>query len=145
MKNSILIIATALLCMFNLNANNNKMVINITNEIEKITSNNIVQVFEWTIETTENTYSGTALSLQEAKRMIGLSSTNEIIIGKTIESFFVLKSEINTKRNYFWEVETATGKAKGYSSSEAYAHQMIKLVASGDTLVSKIIISQPQQ
>ena len=56
-----------------------------------------------------------------------------------------IEANNNTKRNYFWEVETVSGKAKGYSSTEYYANKMIDLVASGDAIVSKIIISQPQQ
>ncbi|WP_203256325.1 hypothetical protein [Hyunsoonleella ulvae] len=144
MKKSIFIIATVVLSMLNLNATNNNKHINTLNEVV-ITKHNIAQVFEWKVETTKGKYSGTSLSLEQAKKMIALSSSGEIVTGTEIKSFFVLKSEINAKRNYFWEVKTATGTAKGYSSSEAYAHKMIALVASGDTIVSKIIISQPQQ
>lgn len=144
MKKSIFIIATVVLSMLNLNATNNNKHINTLNEVV-ITKHNIAQVFEWKVETTKGKYSGTSLSLEQAKKMTALSSSGEIVTGTEIKSFFVLKSEINTKRNYFWEVKTATGTAKGYSSSEAYAHKMIALVASGDAIVSKIIISQPQQ
>lgn len=144
MKKSIFIIATVVLSMLNLNATNNNKHINTLNEVV-ITKHNIAQVFEWKVETTKGKYSGTSLSLEQAKKMIALSSSGEIVTGTEIKSFFVLKSEINAKRNYFWEVKTATGTAKGYSSSEAYAHKMIALVASGDAIVSKIIISQPQQ
>jgi len=77
--------------------------------------------------------------------MMKLSSSGEVVTGSEITSYFVLKSEMNTNRNYFWEVETETGSAKGYASSEDYANRMIALVASGDAIVSKIIISQPQQ
>ena len=92
-------------------------------------------------------YSGTSLSLENAKQMIALSSSGEMVTGTEITSYFVLKSDVNNnaKRNYFWEVETATGRAKGYASSQEYADRMIQLVASGDAVVSKIIISQPQQ
>lgn len=144
MKKSIFIIATVVLSMLNLNATNSNMHFKTLNEVV-ITKHNIAQVFEWNVETTKGKYSGTSLSLKQAKKMIALSSSGEIVTGTEIKSFFVLKSEINTKRNYFWEVKTVTGTAKGYSSSEAYAHKMIALVASGDAIVSKIIISQPQQ
>ncbi|ALJ05269.1 hypothetical protein APS56_09105 [Pseudalgibacter alginicilyticus] len=145
MKKSILIIATVALSILNINATNEKTISNTSTESKEITKNNIAQVFEWKIETTKETYSGTSLSLKQAKNMMTLSSSGEIVTAKEIKSFFVLKSEVNAKRNYFWEVETATGTAKGYSSTEDYAHKMIQLVASGDAIVSKIIISQPQQ
>ncbi len=145
MKNSILIIGTAVLSIFNLHAANEKKPLNTLTEIVTITKENIAQVFEWNVETDKSTYSGTSLTLERAKQMIVLSSSGEIIRGTQITSYFVLKSEINTKRNYFWEVETASGFAKGYASSEDYAEKMIALVASGDAVISKIIISQPQQ
>lgn len=147
LKKSILVIATITLSLLNVNASNTKTPIFSSTEITTLTRNNIAQVFDWKVETNKGIYSGTSLSLENAKEMIVLSTTGEIIIGTEITSYFVLKSDItsNTKRNYFWEVETATGNAKGYASSEAYAHKMIDLVASGDAIVSKIIISQPQQ
>ncbi|MFD2724942.1 hypothetical protein [Hyunsoonleella rubra] len=143
MKKSILIIGTVVLSMLNLNATN-ETTLNASNEVVEITKDAIAQVFEWKVETTKGTYSGTSLSLEQAKRMIALSSSGEVVTGTEIKSFFELKSEMDAKRNYFWEVETATGKAKGYASSEDYAQKMIALVASGDAIVSKMIISQPQ-
>ena len=144
-KKSILIIATVALSILNVNATNENKTLNASTEAVEITKNNIAQVFEWKVETTKGTYSGTSLSLEQAKEMMKLSSSGEIVTAKEINSYFVLKSEMNVKRNYFWEVKTATGSAKGYSSTEDYAHKMIQLVASGDAIVSKIIISQPQQ
>lgn len=146
MKKSILIIATVALSILNVNATNENMPLNTSTEAVEITKNNIAQVFEWKVETTKGTYSGTSLSLEQAKKMMKLSSSGEVVTAKEIKSFFVLKSETNNaKRNYFWEVETETGSAKGYASTEDYAQKMIQLVASGDAIVSKIIISQPQQ
>ncbi|WP_111307727.1 hypothetical protein [Confluentibacter sediminis] len=145
MKKSILIIGTAVLSIFNLNAANEKKHFNPANEVATITKDNIAHVFEWKVETNKSTYSGTSLTLERAKEMIALSSSGEIITGIQVTSYFVLKSEVNIKRNYFWEVETASGFAKGYASSEDYANKMIALVASGDAVVSKIIFSQPQQ
>lgn len=144
MRKSILIIGTVVLSMFNLNATNSTP-LNTSIEVVEITKDAIAQVFEWKVETTKGTYAGTSLSLEQAKKMIALSSSGEVVTGTEIKSFFVLKSEVDAKRNYFWEVETATGTAKGYASSEDYAHKMIDLVASGDAIVSKMIISQPQQ
>ena len=145
-KKSILIIATVALSIANINATNKKMTFNTSTEGVTLTKNNIAQVFEWKVETDKGMYAGTSLSFENAKQMIALSSSGEIIKGTEITSYFVMKSDLNTneKRNYFWEVETATGKAKGYASSEDYANKMIQLVASGDAIVSKIIISQPQ-
>ena len=145
MKKSILIIATVALSMLNVNAANENKTLNTSTEIAPITKDNIAQVFEWHVETTQGSYSGTSLSLESAKEMMKLSSAGEVVTGTQITSYFVLKSDMNANRNYFWEVETATGSAKGYASSEDYANKMIALVASGDVVVSKIIISQPQQ
>jgi hypothetical protein len=147
MRQSILIIATVALSIINVNATNEKNALNTSTEVVTITRNNIAQVFDWKVETTKGVYSGTSLTLESAKQMIALSSSGELVTGTEITSYFVLKSEVNnsSKRNYFWEVETATGKAKGYASSQEYADRMIQLVASGDAIVSKIIISQPQQ
>ena len=145
MRKSILIIGTVVLSILNLNATNENTTLNASTEVFDITKNNIAQIFEWKVETTKGTYTGTSLSLEQAKKMIALSSSDEIVTGTEIKSFFLLKSEIDAKRNYFWEVETATGTAKGYSSTKDYAHKMIALVASGDAIVTKMIISQPQQ
>lgn len=145
MKKSILIIATVAFSIININATNEKSILNTSNEVVSFTKENIAQIFDWKVETDKGSYSGTSLSLENAKEMIALSSSGEIVLGTEIQSYLVLKSEINTSRNYFWEVETATGSAKGYASSEDYANKMIQLVASGDAVISKIIISQPQQ
>ncbi|MDO6759895.1 hypothetical protein Q4566_06750 [Tamlana sp. 2_MG-2023] len=145
-KKSILIIATVAFSMLNVNASNEKSTNSTTTEIVEITKKAIVQVFDWEVKTNSGHYSGTALSLESANRMIHLSSHGEVLKDKKITSYLVLKSEANdtSKRNYFWEVETATGNAKGFSSTEAYAHKMIDLVTTNDAVVSKIIVSQPQ-
>lgn len=145
MKKSILIIATVALSIINVNATNEKKTLYTSNEVATISRDNIAQVFDWKVETNKGIYSGTSLTLESAKQMIVLSSSGEIVLGSEIQSYLVLKSEVNAQRNYFWEVETATGSAKGYASSEDYANRMIQLVASGDAVISKIIISQPQQ
>ena len=146
-KKSILVIAAFILSLQNMNASNTKIPTKPSTEVNILTRDNIAQVFEWKVETNKGMYSGTSLSLESARDMMALSSKGEIILGTEITSYFITKHDLNSnsKRNYFWEVETATGSAKGYASSEAYAHKMIDLVASGDAIVSKIIISQPQQ
>ncbi|GAA4939199.1 hypothetical protein GCM10023314_09850 [Algibacter agarivorans] len=147
MRKSILIIGTVVLSIINVNATNEKTTLSTSIEVVEITKNHIAQVFDWEVKTNKGTYAGTSLSLESAKRMITLSSSGEIVKDKKITSYLMLKSEANSnaKRNYFWEVKTASGMAKGYSSSEAYAHKMIELVASGDAIAEKMIISQPQQ
>ena len=145
MKKSILIIATVAFSILNINATNETTALNTSTEVATLTRDNIAQVFDWKVETDKGIYSGTSLTLESAKEMIALSSSGEIVLGTEIQSYLVLKSEVNAQRNYFWEVETATGSAKGYASSENYANKMIQLVASGDAIISKIIISQPQQ
>lgn len=145
MKKSILIIATVALSIINVNATNEKKTLYTSNEVATISRDNIAQLFDWKVETDKGIYSGTSLTLESAKQIIALSSSGEIVLGSEIQSYLVLKSEVNAQRNYFWEVETATGSAKGYASSEDYANRMIQLVASGDAVISKIIISQPQQ
>uniref|UniRef100_UPI0040478611 hypothetical protein n=1 Tax=Mariniflexile sp. TaxID=1979402 RepID=UPI0040478611 len=145
MKKSILIIATVALSISNVNAANEKTTLNTSTEVVTLTRDIMAQVFDWKVETDKGVYSGTSLSLESAKEMIALSSSGEIVLGTEIQSYLVLRSEVNAPRNYFWEVETATGFAKGYASSEDYANKMIALVASGDAVISKIIISQPQQ
>lgn len=146
MKTTILTIALVAISILNTNATNKIKPLNSTESVE-INKNDIAQIFEWKVETEKNTYSGTAPTLEEAQKMIVLSSSGETVRHKEIKNYLVLKSEVNNsaKRNYFWEVETKTGKAKGYASNQDYAHKMVQLVASGDAIVSKIIISQPQQ
>ncbi|MDO7173383.1 hypothetical protein [Mariniflexile sp. AS56] len=145
MKKSILIIATVAFSILNINATNETSTLNTSTEVVTLKKENIAQVFGWKVETNKTTYSGTSLTLESAKEMIALTSSGEIILGTEIQSYLVLKAEVNAQRNYFWEVETETGSAKGYASSEDYANKMIALVASGDAVVSKMIISQPQQ
>ena len=147
MKNSILIIGTAVLSILNMNATNEKINTNIITEITATTNNSIAQVFDWEVKTNKGLYAGTTLSLESARRMILFSSRGEVVQNKKITSFLMLESDLNNNanRNYFWEVKTTSGTAKGYASSEAYAHKMINLVASGDVIVEKIIMSQPQQ
>ncbi|GAA3601395.1 hypothetical protein Q4Q39_12765 [Flavivirga amylovorans] len=147
MKKSILIIGTVVLSILNSHATSLTSNLNTTTVSVNITNENLVKIYDWKVETNKGVYSGTSHSVENAKRMIALSSSGEIVRASKIESYFVLKVEAknNSKRNYFWEVETATGSAKGYSSTEAYAHKMMQLVASGDVIVSRKIISQPQQ
>ena len=103
MKNSILIIATVVFTFLNVNATNEKMTLNTSNEVIEITKDKIVKVYDWTVKTNKGTYSGTSLNLEHANNMITLVSSGEIILEKKVESFFMLNSEVKNKekRNIF--------------------------------------------
>lgn len=143
MKKSILTLAIVALSFSNINATE---VITTSNTIEAtstLTRDQIKEVYDWNVRTTQGNYSGTANSLEEAKRMIELSSVGEIVLDRKIESFFQVKEIVssNKVRLYFWEVTTNSGTAKGFSSSESQAKRMIELVSTGDILSYKIIQS----
>ncbi|MGS2761899.1 hypothetical protein [Sinomicrobium sp. M5D2P9] len=147
MKNSILIIATAVFTFLNVNAANKKMTLNTSTEVTEITKDRITKVYDWSVKTDKGMYKGTSPNPEHANNMIAMVSRGEFIIEKEIVSFYVPENEAKNKekRNYFWEVETATGYAKGYASTEDYAYKMIALVASGEIIMSKIIFSQSRQ
>lgn len=143
MKTTILTLAIVALSFSNINA---KEVTSTSNTIETtstLTRDQITEVYDWNVRTNQGNYSGTANSLEEAKRMIELSSVGEIVLDRKIESFFQVKETVssNTVRLYFWEVTTNSGTAKGFSSSESQAKRMIELVSTGDILKYKIIQS----
>lgn len=143
MKTTILTLAIVALSFSNSNA---KEVTSTSNTIETtstLTRDQITEVYDWNVRTNQGNYSGTANSLEEAKRMIELSSVGEIVLDRKIESFFQVKETVssNTVRLYFWEVTTNSGTAKGFSSSESQAKRMIELVSTGDILNYKIIQS----
>ena len=143
MKKSILTLAIVALSFSNINATE---VITTSNTIEAtstLTRDQIKEVYDWNVRTNQGNYSGTANSLEEAKRMIELSSVGEIVLDRKIESFFQVKETVssNKVRLYFWEVTTNSGTAKGFSSSESQAKRMIELVSTGDILSYKIIQS----
>ncbi len=143
MKTTILTLAIVALSFSNINA---KEVTSTSNTIETtstLTRDQITEVYDWNVRTNQGNYSGTANSLEEAKRMIELSSVGEVVLDRKIESFFQVKETVssNKVRLYFWEVTTNSGTAKGFSSSESQAKRMIELVSTGDILNYKIIQS----
>lgn len=141
-KKSILIIATLVLGLINLNATNLITNPNSTTSI-KLTKDELITVYDWTVVTTNGTFSGTATTLFEAKKRSNLVGQNEVVLERKITHYVVLKSEVfkTERRVYFWEVKSKKGHAKGYATSEAYAKQMIRLVAEGDIISHKIIAS----
>jgi hypothetical protein len=142
MKKSILTLAIVAFSFSNINA---KEVTTTSNTIETttLTRDQIKEVYDWNVKTNQGNYSGTANSLEEANRMIALSSVGEVILDRKIESYFEVKETIasNKTRVYFWEVTTNSGTAKGFSSSESQAKRMIELVSTGAILNYKIIQS----
>ena len=143
MKKSILVIATALLSFLQINASNDKTNLNTSNSYSKFLENPTVQIFEWQVKTNLGHYSGTSSSAIKASNMIALVSKGEVILEKMIESYYIEESDLdlNTKRVYLWEVTSTNGHGTGYSASENAARRMINIVASGDIITSKIIIS----
>ncbi|TYB78465.1 hypothetical protein [Bizionia myxarmorum] len=143
MKNSILSIAVVALSFLQVQATENKTMLDSTISAENVSAQKIVQVYDWNVTTTKNSYSGTSLDIEHANRMIALVSSGEIILDKKVESYYMMQNEAtdNNNRLYFWEVTSSKGYAKGFSSTEYDANHMIKLVASGDIISSKIIIS----
>ena len=140
-RNSILTLALVAFSFSTLNATE-VIPTSITTTTEtSLTRNQITEVYDWQVTTNLGNYSGTALSIEEAQKMISLVSTGEIIMSRKVESFYQVKSEIaDTKlRLYFWEVTTNSGSAKGFSSSEFQAKRMIELVSTGEIINFKII------
>lgn len=140
MRNSILIIATVVFGLLNANANNLNTEPNTKNSVT-ITADYLVQVYDWSVETTNGTFSGTASTLFEAKKRSNLVGQNEVVLNRKITNYYVLKSEMNNKQNrvYLWEVKSEKGYAKGFSTSEFDAKKMINLVAKGDIVSFRII------
>ncbi len=142
MKKSILTLAIVALSFSTINATQVTKT-STTVETSTLSLNDLTEVYDWEVKTSQGNYAGTSNSLEEAQKMIELVSAGEIILDKKIESFFQVIAEKNNNslRLYFWEVETSTGKAKGFSSSENQAKKMIELVATGAILNFKIIQS----
>ncbi|MCX7547077.1 hypothetical protein OS188_03830 [Xanthomarina sp. F1114] len=143
MRNSLVIIAVVALSIIQVNATDKKPIVNTSNKVVTIAKENLIQVFDWTVTTNKNRYSGTSLDLIHANKMVSLVSSGEIVLDKKIESFYMLDYEAdnNSNRIYFWEVESSYGTAKGYSSNENDANKMIQLIAKGEIISSKVIIS----
>ena len=143
MKTTILTLAIVTLSFSNINATEVTSTSNTIETTSTLTRDQITEVYNWNVRTNQGNYSGTANSLEEAKRMIELSSVGEIVLDRKIESFFQVKETVssNTVRLYFWEVTTNSGTAKGFSNSESQAKRMIELVSTGDILNYKIIQS----
>ena len=147
MKLSFLIISTVILSVLNGNASTLKAEPNVATTREAITTKHFVKVYDWSVKTISGKSSGTALNLEDAKEMIALFSQNESILEKSITSYYVLQVEANNTKNrvYYWEVNSTYAKAKGFSSSESDAREMICLVSKGDIITYKIITSKKRK
>ena len=142
-RKSILIIVALVLGMLNTNATNLKAETNTTLVHMEITKDEIVEVYDWSVTTTNGSFSGTALTLFDAKRSSNLVAQGEMVLERKITNYFVLKSEMSSKKSriYFWEVQSEKGHAKGFSSNEYSAKNMIDFVAKGDIISYRIVAS----
>lgn len=147
MKQSILIISTVVFSFLNVNATTLKTTANNAIVETEITENNIATIYEWSVKTLSGHSSGTSSNLEDAKEMISLFSRNEAIIEKKIVSYYVLKAEAKNlnDRTFYWEVESTNGNAKGFSSSQRNAKEMINLVSKGEIITYKIITSEKRK
>jgi hypothetical protein len=143
MKKFTVTLAIVALSFSNINATEVTTTSNIVETTSTLTRDQITEVYDWQVSTNQGNYSGTSLSIEEARKMIELVSTGEIVLSKKVESYYQVKEEISSKtqRLYFWEVTTNSGSAKGFSNSESQAKRMIQLVSSGAVLSYKIIQS----
>ena len=144
MKKAILIIATVVFSFLNANATNLETNLNTTKASANITANDLVQVYDWTVKTTTGEFSGIASTLFNAKVSANMVGQNSIVLEQKITSYYVLRSEIQSKTNrvYFWEVKSERGYAKGFSREEFSAKRMIDLVAKGNIVSYRIIESK---
>lgn len=144
-RKSILTVVVLISGMLNTNATNLKTVTesDTTLACADITKDEVIEIYDWFLTTTKGSFSGTALTLFDAKRSSNLVAQGEIILERRITNYFVLKSEISSKQNriYFWEVQSEKGYAKGFSSNESSAKSMIHFVAKGDIISYRIIAS----
>jgi hypothetical protein len=143
MKKSILTLAIFALSFTNNTAKATTTNSNLFETTTALSRDQITEVYDWSVKTTQRNYSGTANSLEEANKIIALVTLNEVILDKKIESFYQVKNQedANNKRLYFWEAQTDFGYAKGFSNSENQAKKMIDLIGKGDVLNYKIIQS----
>lgn len=146
MRKSILIIATVVFGLLNLNATTSNTNLNTTTTSVEITKDDLIQVYDWSVKTTSGEFSGTALTLFDAKRMANIVGQAEVVLERQINSYYMLASELNEKesRLYYWEVNSETAKAQGFASTEFTAKRMIQLVAKGDIINYRIIASSPK-
>lgn len=107
-----------------------------------VSRDQITEVYNWSVKTAQRNYSGTVNSLEEANKMIALVTMGEVVLDKKVESFYqVINQEKPNSKLYFWEAQTTSGHAKGFSNSKEQAIKMIELISKGDVLGYKIIQS----
>jgi len=138
MKNSMLIIATVVLSVFNLNATT------LLNEKPLKSNNKVIKIYDWNLELEDGKFSGTSLSFEDAQKVLKLLSKGEFVLHKQITSYYVLQNESQNSnyRSYFWEVQTENGYAKGFASTKEKAKKLINLVAVGEIVTFKIVKSE---
>ncbi|WP_452223962.1 hypothetical protein [Lacinutrix chionoecetis] len=146
MKTSILIIAAVVFSFLNLNATNDKTDFNTTTTLE-ITTDDLVEIFDWSVKTTTGEFSGTASTLFDAKRRANMVGQGAIVLEQKITTYYMLRSDMQSKSNrvYFWEVKSEKGYAKGFSATEFSAKRIIHLIAKGDIITYRIIESRDRK
>lgn len=139
-KHLILMIAAVVFSFLSMNATTLTTGVNTKTGVE-ITRDAIVKVYDWSVKTTTGDFSGTASTLFDAKRRANMVGQGVIVIEQKITSYYILKSELQSKasRTYFWEVKSKNGYAKGFSSTEFNAKRIMSLVTKGDIISYKII------
>ena len=146
MKKSILTLAIFALSFTNSIANETTTTTttnsNRTETTPIVSRDQITKVYTWNVKTAQRNYSGTDNSLEEANKMIALVTTGEVVLDKKVESFYqVINQEESNNKLYFWEAQTTSGHAKGFSNSKEQAMKMIELIKKGDVISFKIIQS----
>lgn len=145
MKKSILIIATVVLSILNVNATTNlKEKEKKTTISGKFAMEYVIKVYDWELEIENGKFSGTALTQEGVERIVEILSKGEIVRHKKVISYYVLQNEYQTEnaRNFYWEVKSKNSYAEGFASTKNSAQKMIKLVAGDEIITFKIIKSK---
>lgn len=148
MKKLILTLAIITSTLFSVNAaeldvldtqlfDNNTPIINKDPEKKKVAK---TKIYQWTVKTSSDVFTGTADSLEDANSQIAMLTQASKILEKEISSIY-LNSAKNSDRIYTWGVVTDRGFATGVATSLDQAHQMVQLMGETEVSKSKIIES----
>ena len=148
MKKLILTLAIITSTLFSVNAaeldvldtqlfDNNTPIINKDPEKKKVAK---TKIYQWTVKTSSDVFTGTADSLEDANSQIASLTQASKILEKEISSIY-LNSGKNSDRIYTWGVVTDRGFATGVATSLDQANQMVQLMGETEVSKSKIIES----
>ncbi|MEL0645588.1 hypothetical protein V6251_14440 [Olleya sp. Ti.3.14] len=116
---------------------NNTSIINKDPEKKKVAK---TKIYQWTVKTSTDVFTGTADSLEDANSQIAMLTQASKILEKEISSIY-LNSAKNSDRIYTWGVVTDRGFATGVATSLDQANQMVQLMGNTEVAKSKIIES----